>query len=92
MSGRSHEGAQRAGIAHAKANDDRAHLGRKPSYTRAQFHMVRDLLAQAAVGIAAIASETGLGRQASTASRTTLRARGSRIGCLGNVRTPGARE
>jgi hypothetical protein len=32
---------------------------RKPSYRCAQFHMVRDLLAQvAAVGIAAIASET----------------------------------
>jgi DNA invertase Pin-like site-specific DNA recombinase len=29
--------AQRAGIAHAKANSPTAYLGRKPSYTRAQL-------------------------------------------------------
>jgi putative DNA-invertase from lambdoid prophage Rac len=46
-----------------KANDDRAYLGRKPSYTREQFAKVRDMLGQAAMGIAAIANEVGLSRQ-----------------------------
>jgi putative DNA-invertase from lambdoid prophage Rac len=55
--------AQRAGIEYAKQNDDRAYLGRKPSYTRDQFNKVRSLLAQHAVGIAPIAKETGLTRQ-----------------------------
>jgi putative DNA-invertase from lambdoid prophage Rac len=55
--------AQRAGIAHAKANDDRAYLGRKPSYTREQFKQVRDLIGRQSVGIAQIANETGLTRQ-----------------------------
>jgi putative DNA-invertase from lambdoid prophage Rac len=56
--------AQRAGIEHAKQNDQRAYLGRKPSYTREQFVKVRALLGQQAVGIAQIAMETGLTRQA----------------------------
>ena len=55
--------AQRAGIEHAKANDDRAYLGRKPSYTREQFERVRAMLGQAAIGIAHIATEAGLSRQ-----------------------------
>jgi putative DNA-invertase from lambdoid prophage Rac len=55
--------AQRAGIEHAKANRDRAYLGRKPSYTRAQLSHVRAMLSQEAVGIARIAAETGLTRQ-----------------------------
>jgi putative DNA-invertase from lambdoid prophage Rac len=55
--------AQRAGIAHAKANDDRAYLGRKPSFTRDQLNKVRAMLGQQAVGIAQIAKETGLTRQ-----------------------------
>jgi DNA invertase Pin-like site-specific DNA recombinase len=55
--------AQRAGIAHAKANDDRAYLGRKPSFTREQLITVRAMLGQQAVGIAQIAKETGLTRQ-----------------------------
>jgi DNA invertase Pin-like site-specific DNA recombinase len=55
--------AQRAGIEHAKAHGDRAYLGRKPSYTRAQLDHARALLAQEAVGIARIAKETGLTRQ-----------------------------
>ena len=55
--------AQRAGIEHAKANDERAYLGRKPSYTRDQFNKVRDMLRQEAVGIAHIATEAGLSRQ-----------------------------
>jgi DNA invertase Pin-like site-specific DNA recombinase len=55
--------AQRAGIEHAKAHGDRAYLGRKPSYTRAQLDHVRAMLGQEAVGIARIAAETGLTRQ-----------------------------
>jgi putative DNA-invertase from lambdoid prophage Rac len=55
--------AQRAGIEHAKQNDQRAYLGRKPSYTRDQLNKVRALLGQQSVGIAQIAMETGLTRQ-----------------------------
>jgi DNA invertase Pin-like site-specific DNA recombinase len=55
--------AQRAGIEHAKLHGDRAYLGRKPSYTRAQLDHVRAMLGQDAVGIARIAKETGLTRQ-----------------------------
>jgi DNA invertase Pin-like site-specific DNA recombinase len=55
--------AQRAGIEHAKAHGDRAYLGRKPSFTRAQLDHVRTMLGQEAVGIARIAKETGLTRQ-----------------------------
>jgi len=55
--------AQRAGIEHAKQNDGRAYLGRKPSYTREQFHTVRAMLGRETVGIAQIAKDTGLTRQ-----------------------------
>jgi putative DNA-invertase from lambdoid prophage Rac len=55
--------AQKAGIEHAKGKDDAKYLGRKPSYTRQQFTMVRHMLGQDAVGIARIAKETGLTRQ-----------------------------
>jgi DNA invertase Pin-like site-specific DNA recombinase len=55
--------AQRAGIAHAKANDRRSYLGRKPSYTREQFEAVRSMLGNQAVGIMQIAKDTGLPRQ-----------------------------
>jgi hypothetical protein len=55
--------AQRAGIEHAKEHGDRAYLGRKPSFTRAQLAKVRHMLSQEAVGIARIAKETGLTRQ-----------------------------
>src|SRR5215831_17837975 len=54
--------AQRAGIEHAKQNDGRAYLGRKPSYTREQFHTVRAMLGRETVGIAQIAKDTGLTR------------------------------
>src|SRR5215467_3848438 len=54
--------AQRAGIEHAKAKEGAAYLGRKPSYSRQQFVMVKQMLAQDAVGIARIAKETGLTR------------------------------
>jgi DNA invertase Pin-like site-specific DNA recombinase len=52
--------AQRAGIEHAKAGD--AYRGRKPSFTRAQFQAVQDMLAQE-MGISSIAKATGLSRQ-----------------------------
>lgn len=55
--------AQAAGIEHAKASQDDAYRGRKPSYTRSQFQMVMDMLAQEK-GISAIAKDTGLKRQA----------------------------
>src|SRR5215467_6630933 len=54
--------AQRAGIEHAKQSGERTYLGRKPSFTREQFVMVKQMLAQDAVGIARIAKETGLTR------------------------------
>jgi len=50
-------------IEHAKANGGRAHLGRKPSYTRDQLNKVHDMLGQEAVSIAQIAGATGLSRQ-----------------------------
>ena len=55
--------AQRAGIAHARANDDRAYLGRQPSFTRDELNKVRAMLGQQTVSIAQIAKETGLTRQ-----------------------------
>ncbi len=55
--------AQQAGIEHAKQNDQRAYLGRKPSFTRDQFVKVRSMLGQQTVGITQIAKETGLTRQ-----------------------------
>lgn len=54
--------AQAAGIEHAKASQDDAYRGRKPSYTRGQYQMVMDMLAQEK-GISAIAKDTGLARQ-----------------------------
>jgi len=59
-------------IEHAKANDDRAYLARKPSYTREQFAKVWGM-GQAAVGIAHVAKEAGLSGKRS--SRTTRPAR-----------------
>ena len=55
--------AQRAGIEHARQNDERAYLGRKPSFSRDQFNKVRAVLAQGAVGIAQVAKEAKLTRQ-----------------------------
>jgi putative DNA-invertase from lambdoid prophage Rac len=54
--------AQRAGIAHARANDDLAYLGRKPSYDRKQLATVSAMLARAA-SITEIANATRLSRQ-----------------------------
>lgn len=55
--------AMRAGIDFAKANNENAYRGRKPSYTRSQMDSVRDMLTQDA-GISVIAKATGLSRQA----------------------------
>ncbi len=55
--------AQKAGIAHAQANDDGTkYRGRKPTFTCDQFASARDLLGQG-VGVAAVARTTGLMRQ-----------------------------
>ena len=55
--------AQRAGIAHAKANGDgRAYRGRKPSYSRKQFEDARTLLGKSN-GVGDVARITGLTRQ-----------------------------
>jgi putative DNA-invertase from lambdoid prophage Rac len=53
--------AQRAGIEHARAKPDR-YRGRKPSYDRQQYAVVRDMLMQNA-GTGAIAKATRLSRQ-----------------------------
>jgi DNA invertase Pin-like site-specific DNA recombinase len=53
--------AQRAGIEHAKACGER-YKGRKPSFTRARFEAVRDMLGQD-TGVSIIAKTTGLSRQ-----------------------------
>ncbi len=55
--------AQRAGIAHAQANDDGTkYRGRKPTFTFDQFFTVRQLLRQG-IGISAVAKATGIKRQ-----------------------------
>jgi putative DNA-invertase from lambdoid prophage Rac len=54
--------AQKAGIAHAKADRDDAYKGRKPQFTYKQFEIVRDMLAQESP-ITMIAAATGLSRQ-----------------------------
>jgi putative DNA-invertase from lambdoid prophage Rac len=54
--------AQRAGIAHAKAMQERAYLGRQPSYTREQLSMVTTMLGNGAQ-VSDIAKTTGLTRQ-----------------------------
>jgi putative DNA-invertase from lambdoid prophage Rac len=55
--------AQKAGIAHAQANDDGTkYRGRKPTFTVEQFQLVQDLLRQG-IPISAIAQTTGLKRQ-----------------------------
>lgn len=54
--------AQRAGIAHAKA-DERKYLGRKPSYSSGDVPKVLGLLGEGR-SVSAIAKELGLSRQA----------------------------
>jgi DNA invertase Pin-like site-specific DNA recombinase len=54
--------AQKAGIAHAKQQGEVKYRGRKPSYTRTQFDIVRSMLDQHH-GVSAIAKATDLSRQ-----------------------------
>jgi putative DNA-invertase from lambdoid prophage Rac len=55
--------AQRAGIAHAKANGDaRIYKGRKPSYSRKQFENAQAMLGKSA-SVGEVARTTGLTRQ-----------------------------
>jgi len=55
--------AQRAGIAHAKAQDrPRVYKGRRPSYTRQELQTVLELLGKGS-GASEIAKLTGLSRQ-----------------------------
>ena len=54
--------AQKAGIAHAKANEEDAYRGRKPSFTAQQLETVRDLLAKGTL-VGKIATATDLSRQ-----------------------------
>ena len=54
--------AQKAGIAHAKANEPHSYRGRKPSFDRAQLDIIRDMLAQDA-SPSAIADAAGVSRQ-----------------------------
>jgi putative DNA-invertase from lambdoid prophage Rac len=55
--------AQKAGIAHARENDNGTkYRGRKPTFTREQFVLVAELLSQG-VSVSAIAKTTGLKRQ-----------------------------
>jgi DNA invertase Pin-like site-specific DNA recombinase len=55
--------AQRAGILHAKANDDGTKFrGRKPTFTIETFKAVQQLLGQG-LGVAEVAKITGLKRQ-----------------------------
>jgi putative DNA-invertase from lambdoid prophage Rac len=55
--------AQKAGIAYAKQQPENRYKGRKPSYTRSQFDIVRTMLDQHQ-GVSAIARATDLSRQA----------------------------
>lgn len=53
--------AQRAGIEHAKSKET-TYRGRKPSFTRDQLDLVRDMLASGS-GVSAIGKASGLSRQ-----------------------------
>jgi DNA invertase Pin-like site-specific DNA recombinase len=58
--------AQRAGIAHAKANEPTAYRGRKPSFSREQFDQVMTLVNQGTMNVSQIATAVGLQRMAVT--------------------------
>src|SRR4051794_24444408 len=52
--------AQKAGIAHAKANDPAAYRGRKPTFSREQFKTALTLASQNATNTSQIAKAVGL--------------------------------
>jgi putative DNA-invertase from lambdoid prophage Rac len=54
--------AQRAGIEHAKTNEPQSYRGRKPSFTRDQLDIIRDLLAQG-VNPTAVSKQADVSRQ-----------------------------
>jgi DNA invertase Pin-like site-specific DNA recombinase len=56
--------AQRAGIAHARANDAKAYRGRKPSFSREQMRTVLTLADQGTMNVSQIAKAVGLQRMA----------------------------
>ncbi|MGY4511363.1 recombinase family protein [Bradyrhizobium sp. USDA 3650] len=58
--------AQKAGIAHAKASDQTAYRGRKPSFTRKEFTEVLALANQGTMNTSQIAKAVGLQRMAVT--------------------------
>jgi len=58
--------AQKAGIAHARANDDKAYRGRKPSFTREQMEKVLALAGQGSLNVSQIAKTVRLQRMAVT--------------------------
>jgi putative DNA-invertase from lambdoid prophage Rac len=62
--------AQKAGIEAAREGKPNAYRGRKPSYSREQLNLVRDMLTTGATGTSEIARAAGLSRQ------TVLRVRG----------------
>ncbi len=53
--------AQAAGIAHAKANNDKTYRGRKPSYTEKQVHQIMELF-DGGTGVNQIARDIGLNK------------------------------
>lgn len=61
--------AQRAGIEHAKATNEKAYRGRKPTFDRAQFTAVMDMAAQG-ISVAEIGRATGLQRMAVSRIKT----------------------
>jgi putative DNA-invertase from lambdoid prophage Rac len=75
--------AQRAGIAHARANGhERAYKGRKPSYTRKQLESAQGMLGKSA-SIGEVAKTTGLTRQ------TVYRIKGDPVGAEAALATWG---
>jgi DNA invertase Pin-like site-specific DNA recombinase len=62
--------AQKAGIEAARDRKPQTYRGRKPSYSREQLDLVRDMLGTGSAGTSAIAKSSGLTRQ------TVLRIRG----------------
>ena len=55
--------AQKAGIAHAKAREDKVYLGRKPSFTESQIAEVIALTGEGK-GVTQVAKQLGLSRGA----------------------------
>lgn len=51
---------RKAGIAHAKANDDTSYLGRKPSFTRRQFEQIKQLHANDTMNLSGCRSRKSL--------------------------------